>query len=424
MDKKYDVIVVGGGTAGVIAAVQAGREGVKTLLVEKSEILSGTIVNAGVDYPGLFHAWKKQIISGIGWELVCKSMNEEKRPYPDFSIQEQIPHWREQLRINGAYYSLICEEALNDAGVDVLYGAICASIVEGENNKTVTICTKEGLINFETEILIDCTGDANAVSLAGYEVLCEEEWQPATYSCELSGYDANELDYEKIGIEFNKEVAKGNIKFSDISWNTEEFNPQWLKNYGRNANHIYVDGITGKTSQEKSIINKQGRLAILKLLRFCRRQEGLENIRLEGICAECGIRETVRIKGKSSVTKENYISGKRYGDDICYTFYPIDLHTKTDRGLSKIYLEEGIVPTIPMGALLPKESRNLIVAGRCISSDRAANSAVRVQATCMATGQAAGAMAVLAVKNGKEVSELDINEVYAVLRKHHAIIPD
>ena len=87
---NYDVVVVGGGTAGVIAAVQAGREGVKTLLVEKSEILGGSIVNAGVTVPGLFHAWKKQIISGIGWELICKCMDEEKRPYPDFSKQNNL----------------------------------------------------------------------------------------------------------------------------------------------------------------------------------------------------------------------------------------------------------------------------------------------------------------------------------------------
>jgi len=74
----YDILVLGGGTAGVMAAVQAGREGSKTLLVEKSDRLGGTGVNAGINFPGLFHAWRKQVIAGIGWELVCRSMDEEK----------------------------------------------------------------------------------------------------------------------------------------------------------------------------------------------------------------------------------------------------------------------------------------------------------------------------------------------------------
>lgn len=424
MKKEYDVIVVGGGTAGVIAAVQAGRENVKTLLIEKSEILGGTIVNCAVAAPGLFHAWKKQIISGIGWELICKSMDEEGRLYPDFSNQKQIPHWREQVRINGAYYSLICEEALYEAGVDILYGAMCAEIEERENGKTVTVCTKTGLEKIETKVIIDCTGDANVVTLACYAVESEDDCQPATYSCRLGGYDPKKLDYEKIGAAFENEVEKGNLAYTDISWQTEKFASQWLDNYGRNANHVFVDDATGKTSEEKSLMNRKARLTILKLLRFFRKQEGLENIRLESISNECGIRESVRIKGKATVTKENYISGKRYGDDICYTFYPIDLHSKNGSGLNKIYLEEGIVPTIPRGALIPQNSNNFLVAGRCISSDRAANSAIRVQATCMATGQAAGVIAALAVKSGVDVDEVNIEDIYCVLKKHNAIIPE
>lgn len=422
--KEYDVIVVGGGTAGVVAAVQAGRENVKTLLIEKSEMPGGTIVNASVDFPGLFHAWKKQIIAGIGWELVCKSMDEENRKYPDFSAQERFKHLRDQIRINGAYYALICEEALSEAGVDVLYGAMCAGVEEGNDFKTVTVCTKTGLKEIKTKVLIDCTGDANVVTLAGYGVEIGEECQPATYSCKLDGYNREELDYEKIGVLFEEEVKKGNFVYSDMSWQTQKFASQWLDNYGKNSNHIFIDGITGRTSEEKSEMNRKARLTILKLLRFCRKQSGLENVRLASISAECGIRETVRIKGKATVTEENYVSGKRYGDDICYSFYPIDLHTRNEGGLSKIFLEEGVVPTVPRGALIPQNSKNFLVAGRCIASDRAANSAVRVQATCMATGQAAGAIAALAVKNNVDVEAVEMDEIYEVLRRNNAIIPE
>ena len=420
----YDVVVVGGGTAGVIAAVQAGREGVKTLLVEKSEILGGSIVNAGVTAPGLFHAWKKQIISGIGWELICKSMDEEKRPYPDISKQHQMEYWHQQININGAYYALVCDEAVVNAGVEVLFGTMCAKIEEKNNGKHITLCTKTGLKEITARVLIDCTGDANAVGLAGYELESGEDVQPATYSCKLEGYDYSRLDLEEIKKEFDKEVLKGTFTYTDIGWTVDSFHPLWLRKYGVNANHVYIDGVTGRTSEEKSALSLKARLTILKLLRFFREQKGLENIRLAYVSPECGIRETVRIKGKKTVTQEDYLSGKRYGDDVCYSFYPIDLHTKTANGLKRVYLEEGTVASIPRGAMLPENSKNIIVAGRCISSDKAANSALRVEATCMATGQAAGAMAALAVKNDVDVEDVSMGEIYALLRKHKAIIPE
>jgi len=420
----YDVVVIGGGTAGVVAAVQAAKENVKTLLIEKSEMLGGSIVNAGVVQPGLFHAWKRQIIGGIGWELVCKSMDEEALPYPDFSKQDRFKFYLDQLNINGSYYALICDEAVTNAGVEVLFSAMCAAVKEEEDHKVITVCTKTGLKDIFAKVLIDCTGDANAVSLAGYEVETAEDCQPATYSCKLEGYDYNALDLDKIGKEFDKEVAAGNLAYTDIGWASDRFDPRWLMVYGTNANHTYVSGISGKTSEERSAMSLQARLAILKLLRFCRKQEGLENIRLAGLSPECGIRETVRIKGKKTVTMEDYVTGRRHGDDVCYSFYPIDLHTKTKSGLSHIFLEEGVVPTVPRGAMLPEGSRNFLVAGRCISSDRAANSALRVQATCMATGQAAGAMAALAVKQNVDVEEVSMQDIYDVLKKHNAIIPE
>ena len=419
----YDVVVVGGGTAGVIAAVQAGREHARTLLIEKSEILGGTIVNGRVAFPGLFHAWKKQIIGGIGWELVCKSMDEENRPYPDVSTQVRSPHNIHQIAINGPYYALICDEAVAEAGVEVLFDTMCAKVVELEDRKVITVCTKTGLQEIETKVLIDCTGDANVASLAGYELLREDEFQPATYSCKLEGYDVDSLDLERIGENFDREVQAGNLSYTDVSWTIDRFNPQWLRAKGANGNHVDVEGCRGRTSEERSAISLKARLTILKLLRFFRKQSGLEHIRLDALAAECGIRETVRIKGKKMVTQEQYLSGERYGDDLCYSFYPIDLHTKVKNGLSQIYLEEGVVPTIPRGALLPEHSRNFLVAGRCISSDRAANSALRVQATCMAVGQAAGAIAALAAKQNVDVEEVPMEDIYEVLRRHHAIVP-
>ena len=146
-------------------------------------------------------------------------------------------------------------------------------------------------------------------------------------------------------------------------------------------------------------------------------------MKLTWLSPVCGIRETVRIVGKQTVTEEKYLSGERYGDDVCFAYYPVDLHNASSYGRKKIYHEPEVVPTVPRGALLPKGSRNLITAGRCISADIASLSALRVEAACMATGQVAGALAALAVKTGIEASKIPMSDLKDLLEEHGAIVP-
>ena len=112
---------------------------------------------------------------------------------------------------------------------------------------------------------------------------------------------------------------------------------------------------------------------------------------------------------------QDYTSGKLFDDAVSYAFYPVDLHTKT--GVRPKPLKRGIVPSIPLGALIPKGSRNLIVAGRCVSSDRLANSGLRVQASCMGMGQAAAAAATLAVQGNTTPSEVPLAKIHDLLKK-------
>jgi len=124
---------------------------------------------------------------------------------------------------------------------------------------------------------------------------------------------------------------------------------------------------------------------------------------------EVGFRESYRIVGETIITHEDYTSGRVFADAICNAFYPVDLHTKD--GVKPKPLTPGTVPKVPLSALIPKGSANLIVAGRCVSSDRLANSGLRVQASCMAMGQAAGAAAALAVELKTTPLEVPLNTV-------------
>ena len=159
-----------------------------------------------------------------------------------------------------------------------------------------------------------------------------------------------------------------------------------------------------------------GRKSLLNKLRA---QKGKARLLL--MQPETAHRESYRIQGETVITVDDYTSGRAFKDAVCYAFYPVDLHTRS--GVKPKPLARGTVPTIPLRALIPKGSRNIIVAGRCVSSDRLANSGLRVQASCMAMGQAAGAMAALSARTGHDPADLPMADIYKLLRQHGAVIP-
>jgi hypothetical protein len=162
---------------------------------------------------------------------------------------------------------------------------------------------------------------------------------------------------------------------------------------------------------------------MLRMYRFFRKQPGMEDFRLDWIAPQAGIRETVTIVGKATVTAGDYEVGRRFDDALCYAFYPIDEHLNDGAGINARPLGRHVLPTIPRGALLPAGSRFLIVAGRCLSSDREANSALRVECPCMAMGQAAGAMAALSARTGIDPEDLPLDDILDLLTEFGAIVP-
>jgi hypothetical protein len=136
---------------------------------------------------------------------------------------------------------------------------------------------------------------------------------------------------------------------------------------------------------------------------------------------EAGFRESYRIQGETVITVKDYTSGRVFDDAVCYAFYPVDLHTRS--GVKPKPLTGGTVPTVPLRALVPKGSRNIMVAGRCVSSDRLANSGLRVQASCMAMGQVAGVATALAVVKNTTPLKVPLKDIQEMLRQHGAIVP-
>lgn len=409
-----DILVIGGGTAGTIAAIQSARAGCSTILVENGSQLGGTTTTGGVSFPGLFHAWGKQVISGIGWELVSETVKLDDGQLPDFSIPTGRQHWKHQVHVNPFIYTMLAEEKCMQAGVQIRYYETPVSIRFKGDNWEVDTVGKGTRTKIVCKQLIDCTGNASVTSLAGFNVLREEETQPGTLMFRIEGYDMENIDLKLIREKYEEAVAKGELV-------KEEFRNihSLLQSHGNNVQHIA--GADSTTSETHTITNINGRSSLMKHLRFLRTLPGCEKTRLISMQPETGVRETYRIDGEYQITHEDYTSGKVFDDSICYSFYPIDLHDKN--GVAPKHLQEGTVATIPLRALVPKNSRNLLVAGRCLSSDRLANSALRIQASCMAMGQVAGATASLAVKSRKSPVDVPVDDIKSVLVHHGAIVP-
>lgn len=419
MNRDYDVVVVGGGTAGVIAAVQAGRAGARTLLVEKTGMLGGTVTVGGINAPAHFFAWGQQVIAGIGWELMVRTLEETGAPIPtgEYTLDTSGPP---HLTMDLYVFAALCDEAVLGAGVDLLLHTMPAIVNYREGGWSVTLCTKTGLREVRARVLVDATGDANVVALGGFEVVRPDVVQPASLQMHCSGYDPDALDYAALKAAADEAIAAGELKTTDIAWRND--GPEGLlRRHGNNANHVRAPH--AETSEGKTAAEVEARRAVMRMARFFRRQPGLEGFRVDWYAPEVGIRETVTIKGKATVTAADYEAGRFYDDAVCYAFYGIDEHLNDGMGINYRHLRRHVLPTIPRGALLPVGSRFLIAAGRIVASDREANSALRVECPCMAMGQAAGAMAALSAQTGLDPEQLPLPDIRALLRQHGAIVP-
>lgn len=420
-----DVLVAGGGPAGVVAAVQAARAGASVLLIEKCGQLGGTTTSGGVDFPGLFHAWGRQVIAGAGWEWVARAVREAGGAMPDFTQWRGVRHWRQQIRVNAPVYAAVADDLVKDSGARLLLHSMPAAVAsDPDGGWRVALCCKEGLRVARARVLVDCTGDANLVRLAGLPTRRNERLQPGTLVMRASGYDFDKLTAQELArmeADFAAAVASGAMRRSDFQARER---PVAGFLFGRGGNSMHVPGVDGSTSEGRTEAEVRARAAMLRIVRFFRGYPFMGDFRIEWCAPECGIRETVTIEGELEVAAADYVSGRRWPDAVCHSFYPIDVHSTDGKGgIDTRPLAEGIVPTMPLRALLPKGGRNLIVAGRCACGDQESSSAFRVQASAMAMGQVSGAVAALAALGRCELRDVPLETLKCTLREHGAIVP-
>ena len=406
---ESDVVVIGGGTAGVFAAISAAKNGAKTMLIEKNSTLGGTVTTGGVNFPGLFFAWGKQIIDGPCWEAIKRTVQLGGAKLPEIQYQPER-HWHEQILLDKFIYRSVLFQMCAENGVETITNTMISGVKEDADGVVLFITSKEGIHQINTKVVIDATGDANVVALAGYDTVKSHTQQPATPQNHISGYTFEAVDLEQLHHHFSKAHFPPQI--------TEENIQQCLKHHKFD---IHIPCNDAETSQGKTRLEYDAIELVLHLYTFCRSVRGLENLTVDYYAEETGVRETVRIVGETTLTAEDYIHGKHFDDSVCYAFYPIDLHVMD--GIKQRFFEDNQVGEIPYGALIPQGATRILCAGRCISTDTDANSAVRVQAPCMAMGQAAGCAAAVSAKNNIAVKDVPFPALCRSLEEIGAIVP-
>lgn len=406
---ESDVVVIGGGTAGVFAAISAARTGAKTILIERSSALGGTVTTGGVNFPGLFYAWGKQIIAGPCWEAIQRTVQLGGAELPTFLYHRKW-HWEEQILVNMFTFRSVIMQMCKESGVEVLMNSMIASVQDDDDGVLLLVTAKEGIHQIRAKVAIDATGDANAVTLAGYATVKSPTQQPATPQNHLSGYVYEDVDVDQLRSRFAEADFPPQITADRILYYLEiqMFN-------------FHVPCEDAQTSGGRSKLEFDAMELATKLYIFCRTIRGLENLTVDYYAQETGVRESVRIVGEKTLTAMDYITGRDFEDGICYAYYPIDLHVMD--GIKQDFFAEETIGRIPYGALIPKGAKRLLCAGRCISSDADANSAIRVQAPCMATGQAAGCAAAIAARENIPVAEVEYAALCRSLEEIGAIVP-
>lgn len=419
--EHFDVVVIGGGVAGFCAAVAAGRQGKKTALVEDMGALGGIMTTGGNPQIGIFYAYYKQAIAGIGWEL-CKNLEQMGfAEIPDFAVVDTRKGCEQSnvkvcIPMAEAEMNRMCMEA----GVSLYFHSkLIDVLVENGAVKCAVVAQKGGLCGFSADVFIDCSGDGDLCAIAGADYEKNDVLQPGTLGYYFRCNNLGELDRDEIQAKFKEKWENKEILHGD-HWPAYHAHIMgFFKAGGCNSNHIAMDSSTAEGMTRAEI---EGREKMARMLRYAKETA---DISAYSTAAYAAPRESRRILCDMQMSKSDFLTGRLYPDSICYGYYNIDLHSyKENEAFEKTggKLPDGVVPNVTYRALCVRGFDNLLVAGRCASADRETMSALRVKSSCMAMGEVVGTAAALC-ENGR-VRSIDMDLLKKTLKENGAIVPD
>ena len=420
----YDVVICGGGPAGIGAAVAAAENGARTALIERFGFLGGMATAGYVDPMSEFAYNGRRITGGIPWRFVQEllaaggALIEEPRCNVSFDPEK---------------YKLVAQRMVEKAGAECFMNTYLADcVMDGSSVRGAVVVSKSGMELIEGDYFIDATGDADLAHFAGVPMQEQKrDRQPGTLCFVLSGVDTST---ERMHI-----IHQRNHRFNhqagfvrDVLFELRKkgvavplFGGPWLcttladGSITVNMTRSAMDAVDRLDYQRAEAKMREDAFRLVELLKA--HVPEFKNCWISSVATMAGIRESRRIEGVHTMTGEEYVNTVHYPDSVARACHPVDIHLPGDEGQSLTFPQDA--GYIPFRSQIAEKFPNLLVAGRCISADAEAFAAIRVQAPCMELGQAAGLAAALCLREGKiPVQKLDHEKLVRAVRAAGSLV--
>jgi hypothetical protein len=437
-----DVLVVGGGPAGIGSAVCAARHGAKTILAERGGYLGG-MATAGLVAPFMSSTTpdgNTMLIRGFYEELVNRMEAQGGAIHPLNAQIGSFSAYRDKGHHGLTTFDYEClkrttEAFCTEAGVELLYHLLFVKADTKDGKITgAYFATKDGIWKITAKTYIDCTGDGDVAYSAGAPYVYgdgEGDIQASSLFFVVRGVDWKAMDAHNEACK-KADDFEGQFYMREIiaARQAGEF-PMWRQKIAlfqnldgtATVNMAQSDGVDGLDPKQITDAEVDGRIQADIIVKFLRKYvKGCENCELASTAEQLGIRETRRIVGEYTVTTEDAKNSVKYPDPVFCCANHMDIHRK---GYVEYVARNTNDPYyFPYRALLPQKVDNLLCAGRCAAAERPVMAAIRVIPPCFAMGQAAGTAAALAVKEGVGIKQLDTDLLVKTLKADGVYLPE
>jgi hypothetical protein len=456
---ESDVVVLGAGASGVVAAITAARNGLRTVLVDAGPIPGGELIS-GMAIDGALNGQGEWIIGGVGREILaeCERLGGYIGPLNDHRLI-----W--YVCLDPEVMKLAVAGCLARAGVRLLLHTFATHVTTEDGRvSALHVRNKEGKSELRAPLFIDCSGDADIVSGAGGQVLHGGpggELQPVSLMFRMSGVDAKPLlEFQRDNTQHfalgeseairkgrtDRELAeaamaqgepsvflKGNGPLVGGAIERGEMYPTALimiqptSRQRREVclNTTRIGGIDGMRTSDLSATLATLADQVWQCSEFMRSHvPGFANASYSGIATRVGVRETKRIEGVQSLSEQDVLQARKRDDGIGKGSHHVDIH-QSGTGQIRIPVKDGGSYDIPWGCLLPKGVLNVAAAGRILSADRGAHGSARVMGPCLAMGQAVGTAAAMLLQGGEPrptFASIDVQALRQRLRDEGAVL--